>query len=63
MARRTVILEVEVDYDSRYTDDESLATAMDQLVETALSTPGILDDYGPVEVGASTSLLHGRDCQ
>jgi hypothetical protein len=31
MARRTVILEVEVDYDSRYTDDESLVAVADLL--------------------------------
>lgn len=51
MARRTVTLQLEVDYDSRYTDGEALAVALDQLLETALSTPGVLDEYGRVEVG------------
>jgi hypothetical protein len=33
------------------TDDESVARALDRLMESALSTPGILDEYGDVEVG------------
>lgn len=42
---------VKVTYDPDQTDPESLATALDRLMETSLSTPDILDDYGPVEVG------------
>ena len=42
---------VEVEYDAAVTDPESLATALDILMETALSTPGIMDDYGDVSVG------------
>ena len=42
---------VDVEYDDAVTDPESLATAMDILMETALSTPSILDDYGDVTVG------------
>jgi len=44
-------LYVDVEYDAAVTDPESLATAMDILMKTALSTPGILDDYGDVTVG------------
>jgi hypothetical protein len=44
-------LMVEVHYDKNKTDAESLASAMDILLTTALSTPGIFDEYGPVEVG------------
>jgi len=37
---------VPIEYDDEVTDVESLATAVDILLETATSTPGILDDYG-----------------
>jgi len=42
---------VDVEYDAAVTDPESLATALDILMETVLSTPGIMDDYGDVTVG------------
>ncbi len=42
---------VEVEYDPAKTDPESLASALDTLMETALSTPGIFDDYGNPTVG------------
>ena len=44
-------LTVEIEYDSQKTDPEGLACAMDRLLETALSTPGILDEYGNPAVG------------
>jgi hypothetical protein len=37
-------------YDDEITHPDGLATAMDMLLETALSTPDILADYGPVGV-------------
>jgi len=40
------ILTLEVEYDPSITDPEGLATAMDRLLETACSTPGILGEYG-----------------
>ena len=40
------ILTVEVRYHPRYTDPEGLAVAMDRLLETGLSTPGIMEEYG-----------------
>ena len=49
MATTTYTLNVE--YDADKTDPEGLATALDTLMETALSTPGILDEYGAVNVG------------
>jgi len=49
--RRTVRLEVELDYDDELTDEESLASMMSLLVENAASTPGILEEHGDVEVG------------
>jgi hypothetical protein len=44
-------LTVEVEYDPARTDPEGLACAMDRLMETALSIPGALDEYGNPEVG------------
>lgn len=42
----TAQLHVEVEFDPAITDADSLATAMDRLMETALSTPDIMSDYG-----------------
>lgn len=47
-----VNLAVSVEYDGDATDSDSLCGALDTLLETALSTPGILDEYGPVKVGS-----------
>ena len=44
MAKTT--LTVDIRYDARRTDPAALACAMDRLMETALSTPGILSEYG-----------------
>ena len=52
-------LTIDVEYDPDVTDPESLASAMDILLETALSTPGILDEYGnPVVGGFSAPRPH-----
>ncbi len=42
---------VEVEYDTEVTDPESLASALDTLMQTATSTPGILEDYGNPSIG------------
>ncbi len=39
-------LTVEIEYNPRMTDPEALTSAMDRLLKTAVSTPGVLDDYG-----------------
>lgn len=44
-------LTVDLTYNDEITDPEALASAMDRLVETALSTPGIFADYGNPQVG------------
>jgi len=44
-------LTLDIKYDPELTDPDGLASAMDRLMETALSTPGILDDYGNPTVG------------
>lgn len=43
-------LTLEVEYDANLTDGEGLAVAFDRLLETALSTPGIMDDHGSVKL-------------
>ena len=40
------ILMLQVEFDPEKTDAESIAVAADRLLETALSTPGILEEYG-----------------
>ncbi len=44
-------LKLDVEYDPAVTDDESLASALDTLMETALSTRGILEEYGNPQIG------------
>jgi len=45
------LLTLEVEYDPTVTNPEGLAAAMDRLMETACSTPGILDDYANPMIG------------
>ena len=47
----TAKLSIEIRFDPDITDADSLAAAMDQLLETTLSTPGILEDYGNPALG------------
>ena len=44
-------LTLEIEYDASLTDPDSLAMAMNGLLETACSTPGILDDCGNPTLG------------
>lgn len=44
-------LTVEIEYDPQKTDPESLACAMDRLLETALSIPEVMDEYGNPNIG------------
>ena len=44
-------LSIEVEFDGDKTDPESLASAADTLSQTALSTPGVLDEYGNPQLG------------
>lgn len=48
---KNATLWLEVDYSPEYTDPESLATALDRLLETILSTPGIMEEYGDPRFG------------
>jgi hypothetical protein len=49
MAKTT--LTVDIVYDPKSTDPESLASAMDRLLETVLSTPGIMEEYASPRIG------------
>lgn len=46
------ILTISVRYDSSITDAEAVASAMDTLLETALSTAGVLDEVGNPSPGS-----------
>jgi hypothetical protein len=50
---KTGVICVPVEYDENVTDLESLSSALDILLETALSTDGILDEYGDPYFGCS----------
>jgi len=49
-AKKTT-LTLDLVYDAQITNPESLATAMDRLLETALSPPDIFSEYGDPKVG------------
>jgi hypothetical protein len=49
MAKITLALDVE--YDAQLTDPEALASAADRLMQTVLSTPGIVEEYGNPHFG------------
>ncbi len=49
MAKTTLICDVE--YNAELTDPEGLASAADRLMETVLSTPGIMEEYGNPHFG------------
>jgi len=51
MAKRTATFKIEVDYDDDKTTAEAVGEELDTLLTTALSTPGILDAQGEIEVG------------
>jgi hypothetical protein len=44
-------LTIDVEYDPAVTDPESIASAADRLMETALSTPGIMEEYADPHFG------------
>ena len=44
-------LYLDVEFDESKTDAESVATALDRVLETGMSTPGVLDEYGDPTAG------------
>jgi hypothetical protein len=57
MTTRT--LTIEVGFDPDVTDVDAVGVAVDNLLETAMSTPGILDEYGNPDIG-QTYVQHER---
>lgn len=53
---KTATMTIDVTYDEGLTDPDALSTALDTLLVTALSTPGILDEYGDLSVGDFRSI-------
>jgi hypothetical protein len=51
MNNSKTVLTLAVYYNSKTTDPEALAVAFDKLLETVMSTPGILEEYDDPEVG------------
>lgn len=49
--RSKTTLTLDIEYDPAVTDPESLAAAMDRLLETTLSTPDLMDEYDNPTVG------------
>lgn len=48
---KTATLSLTVRYDEGVTDAEALCSALDRLLETAMGTPGIMEEYGDPGVG------------
>jgi hypothetical protein len=48
---------ITVEYNPEYADEDSIGNAVDTLLETAMSTPGILDDLGNPEIGPTDGQL------
>lgn len=59
-AEKTVVLGLPVTFDPSVTDAASVAAAVDKLIETATSTPGVLDELGEVTIGG-TQVPHSED--
>lgn len=57
--KKTATLYLEVEYDDEATDPDSIAIGLDGLMETATSTPDILDDYGNPKIGEFFVLFNG----
>ena len=45
-------LTIDIRFDPKVTDAESVASALDTLLSTAMSTPDVLDECGDPTVGA-----------
>jgi hypothetical protein len=51
---KTAIVSFEVEYDEDRTDSDAVTCALQVVLETALSTPDLLGEYGDVLVGDFT---------
>jgi len=57
---KTETLTIEIEFDERITDADAVGVAVDNLLETAMSTPGILDEYGDPSIGQTYILDPSR---
>jgi len=53
-------LTIEIDFDENVTDADSVGAAVDSLLETAMSTPGILEEYGNPSIGQTCILKEAK---
>jgi len=60
---QTAFLSIPVEYDPEATDAEGTANAADILLETAMSTPGILDEYGNPRFGSFLIAAEFPNCK
>ena len=49
---KTATISFEVEYDESKTDSDAVTCALQTVMETGLSTPNVLEEYGAVEIGA-----------
>ena len=59
MSKRSCTLTLHVTYDDKLTDEDTVAEALNQLLQTAVSTPGVLDHCGEPDVGEL--YIQGKD--
>lgn len=48
--KRTTTFALTISYEDDLTDADSIVAALHKLFATALSTPGVLDEHGPIAV-------------
>jgi len=60
---QTAFLSIPVEFDPAQADAEGIANAADTLLATALSTPGVLDDYGNPRFGSFVISTQSAICK
>jgi len=60
---QTALLQIPVEYDPAVTDADGIANASDILLETALSRPGVLDEYGNPRFGSLLIAVESPNCK
>jgi hypothetical protein len=57
--KKTVLLQISVEYDDEVTSADAVLTAFDIMMDTALTTKDLLDDLGPIDVGSFEEVIDG----
>lgn len=60
---QTAFLQISIEYDPALTDAEAIAGTADTLLETALSIPGVLDEYGNPRFGRFLITSESATCK